>query len=456
MDVMICSASHYLVPNGLVALATDPIPDRVIILCGTTENPTGADKNNALQPAVRLCEMLVGRVVAQVDVLIVPPYDLVVCRERLIQALSALGPLNRIIVNVTGGTTPMSFAAAYAAQSVAAGSVEVVYFQPQPNRLISLKADTVGARPLPQSSQLNLDDYFLLHGFKRQQNPPKLERNARQAWSDRQRLQRLFNAWVADPATASEQIRTVNTLAHQGNRLQEYHKIREFKAKKPDEYRQRLKVKVKTSVEQQICQIAIAEGLMEQREEVISFKSIDDAKLMGGLWYEFHIYNLIRQILPHNLSNTLLQQIELNRVEWDCIANDRTRDQPWLTSHTAPSAEAYHFRGLDLVRNTASQRWHEIDLALYVGNQLHIIECKTSALSSSAGQEGLGQDVLNKLSAHKKNLVGPKGTVALIHPAPLPDKQALIDKANAEDIKLWFGAEGLSALEQWLQRLVSA
>lgn len=438
MNVVICCASHYMVPNALVALAADAPPDRVVILCGAAEPPTRNDLNNAVLPAERLKLVLEGRKAAKAPEVVVvraPPFDPAVCRSLLIAELTRYGAPRRIVANVTGGTTPMRFAAAQAAEAVGAEVVETVCFQPGPNRVIPLTGTTGAPQPLA-SRDLLVDDYLRLHGFLSHNGPRTSWRAAEAAWRNRENVARLHAAWAGDAPAARGLLSTANALAHQNDRLKNPNRLRRQAITDSEKYRRLMTVAPSDALEARVCEDAAAAGLMTQDADgSFCFVSVDAVELMGGGWFEQHVYNLVRAALPSGIQAAPLLGLELDGdgLEWDSAAGAVTDS------------------------GDRSSR-HEIDVGLFFDNQLHVLECKTGNLTRPGLVEPLNQEAINRLAFLKKNLVGPRGMVALVHPSfpPERDEGALIAKAASENIHLWRGAEGMTAMGDWLRKLTGS
>lgn len=158
---MVLLVGEQPIPNLLPARHLRP---ELALLVHTEETEAVADRlSNLLQPAIacRTC--------------LTDPYDLVAIESRLVAALSPRPPTDELVVNLTGGTKPMSLAGLEAARRLRG---RVVYFQTERNqsRLFAYRyergrIEPDGVEDVPAT--ITLDDYLRLYLGAYTTQPPR-------------------------------------------------------------------------------------------------------------------------------------------------------------------------------------------------------------------------------------------------------------------------------------------
>lgn len=100
----------------------------------------------------------------------------------------------------------------------------------------------------------------------------------------------------------------------------------------------------------------------------------------------------------------------------------------------------------------------EIDLAVYIGDQLHIVEAKTLSFSGPAGQESVGKS-LRQIDTLKRLLLAQHGRAWLVNPRETKESATLargdvIRGARAKGIELVLGSGAIDDLERHISALL--
>jgi hypothetical protein len=112
----------------------------------------------------------------------------------------------------------------------------------------------------------------------------------------------------------------------------------------------------------------------------------------------------------------------------------------------------------------AEGRWAtegECDVAVYMRDQLHVIECKTGKYQRRTDHvKGVDRDTVKGAKDLKEKLVGPFGTCAIWNLRPvLPEHAGFVAQVAGEASKgripLWTGPDGRASAQALWARLVA-
>lgn len=414
----VCLASGYAEPNVLPALWQPGAFGRIIILRGATGNP-GLDRNEAQLPAERYRVLFKKRLNASLAFLDVPALDTQAARAGLAESLPS--DAQEVVLNVTGGTVPMKFAAAQAVEHWASASpgraFRTVVYDPSPvPRLEEIAArGDVQLPAYPEQALLGIEDLLILRGHTVEKKKDTAARPELSRW-------------------LLEQVTAMREPEHQLAVSIGLHRVAEqagaFGGRRVPRVRLSeltdLDISLREAVERfwkrlhasfpSLPDISIQDG-------TVGIGSAEALAYVAGGWLEEAIYCALGEALPE-------AEIAMNVVT---MLDDPSR----------PPDRAVR----------------ELDVVIAWRDQLHAIECKTGTYKRKEDKrDGIDGSTIDRLSAVRR-LIGPRGTVALAasrhadQPAHKETVEDLRQRASRDTVQFWIGRECHGELLKLAERL---
>jgi hypothetical protein len=414
----ICNASRYLVPN-LVPLLELGFPEKIdgiILLIGAGDPPSETDRAEALDPAERFCGVIQSLVHPdrnlRIERVCHAAQDYQGWEKALCRKIAELGD-GEYHLNVTAGTTAMTLGGFVGLLHVQqqlqdrAINARVFAYHPQPRRIIEVYPGS-REKALGKSRYITLDTYLQLHGWQ------ELACSNRLAAAERAQNRSQLTNWLHRRVARNSRL-ALNSLNKTFTPLAKRNlQVREITSNKMHEGLQNLQGGA--AVIDEVVSEATRFGLVHRDGNRIVCTDEDAAKYLAGRWFEEFCADRVRQALKG----------------------------------AVPDAEVYH--QLELGNRGGDLRVRELDVAVFRGDQLYAIECKT-AMYRAGGEDVSSLDYRNaiiKMSDIKRSLVGPFGIAGILNlRRPSGEQRArryfesVDQEAKRGGIALWCGLEAV-------------
>jgi len=419
--VYICSAGKAQVANaGPLRNAGLDRVSRVIILCGTTD-PASEDANtrrDAIDPKDRLVAWLEQQSASRlsveggtIDVIYGDPFELQYWRKELRSHLNAfVDPQASIVFNVKGGTKEMAIGGMSATDRHERRSIVTV--RVNPNMVERIDSDTPG--PLPATGgYLSFTEYLSLYGFRLESGTKGKGLRRERDWiTDFCRsvaesvgsvpliLNRMIRAFFSNQNKRSFEPKIISAdwgviYADDWNRIQSAFQAMDG----------HLGFKVERN----------ADGI-PQCYRIEQYSAV--AFLQGG-WLEAQLFLALDTAFA-----------ERNDVE--------------LRANVC------------LFDRTGGKRITEIDVAVMIRGQLHILEAKTGTMESAVGTENAERS-LAQIATNKADLLGQMGGYAfVVNPTIDAVPEVVEQRARSTGIGLILGASAVEEAVRKVRALLDA
>lgn len=346
MTVQLCLVSAQATPNITPLIDLRTKPEEVIMLVSSTMEHRADWLEHVIKPrGIKIRRWSVDA-----------PYDIERIRDQLIERILNYSGQDKLMLNATGGTKPMSIAAYEVFREL---ELPIFYIHPEKDRLIWMFPK--GLESINLANRLKLEDFLEVHGAS---VSARIERN--RISQDRQVLiERLVGEIDRFPKNLS----TLNWFAAGAAKTLRSHELTQNGYLNHD-------------MELLVDEFSTA-GLFELKHDRLYFPSEEARFFVNGGWLEHYVYETAADLRKSGDLQDLGRSIEVQRRQGD---------------KTVPN---------------------EIDVAALVENRLHIIECKTRKWQGERNQNGPGAEALYRLDTLKDLLGGLNARAMLVSYRPL-------------------------------------
>lgn len=353
--IHVCLVSGQPIPN-LIPLKMEGLrPDKVILL----ESPNMGVQAQRLAGVIKSWGITVERFPIE-------PFDLESARNTCLNLLAGIENED-VILNVTGGTKLMAFAAFEVFREM---GKPLIYVDTQNSTVQLIGGQSIEKREF--SDIIKVKPYLASYGQNvfEKADPQMVDRH-----------KALFAEIVKNVGRYEQAVSTLNRLASPLRRVTTLFPcevIMDEQAKTTPEFKELLLEFIKN-------------GVVELRDDTIHFPSIKEAEFASGGWLEEYAYYTVSSIIHRDYVCMGL------KVQWD--------------------------------QRGAKPPTNEYDVVFTHKNKLYLIECKTG-LFEGANRETLGSEVVYKLDSLKDSAGGLYGKAMIVSFRPLTDDMKKRIEAN--------------------------
>jgi hypothetical protein len=320
------------------------------------------------------------------------PWDIERIRAQIDHLVTHHPESERMVLNATGGTKPMSIAAYEIFRDY---GLPIFYVHPEKDRVIWLQPK--GREPVDLADKLRLEDFLNAHGAQVQGDIH------RRACRDQERE---LTEWLVQKLSHFKKcLPTFNWLVGQAGNSLRSPQLSELN------YRD-------STLETLISEFEMA-GVLRYQDDRLHFASEEDLFFANGGWLEHYVYNI---------ATGLRKQIPVQDMGWNINVQRQQRGK------AIPN---------------------ELDLAALIENRLYIIECKARTWKNQRGDQASGADALYRLDTLTDLLGGLQAQAMLVSYQDLPkhDRQRAADlhirvcaghdiQRLEEHLRSWFSPKG--------------